>query len=187
MVYKIFKNIFFVSSFLIYLTTYSLSEITSKAWSAECTEDKKTCIAVIKSEIKDKDNKIQTLATAYIQIGSSTEKKMNLVNKDDQTYKVVEENKFVPVLFIKLPLNADLKKSPAVLIDGKKIGDLSFTHCNQIDGCVTNVIMNNDVIELLKKGKTMSVFMGVYGIAKNMKIEFPLKNFSKSYAQLIKK
>jgi invasion protein IalB len=187
MINTIFKNIFLVSSFSIYLTTYSLSEITSKAWSAECTEDKKTCLAVIKSEIKNKDNKIQTLATAYIQMGSSKQTKMNLVNKDDQTYKMVEENKSVPVLFVKLPLNADLKKTPAVLIDGKKLGDLSFSHCNQTDGCVSNIIMNNDVIELFKKGKTMSVLMGIYGIAKNMNIEFPLKNFSKSYAQLIKK
>ena len=187
MINTIFKNIFFVSSFLIYLTTYSLSEINSKTWSTECTEDKKTCLAIIINEIKNKDNKLQTLATAYIQIASSKEKKMNLVNKDDQTYKLSEENKDVPILFVKLPLNADLKKSPAVLIDGKKLGDLTFTHCNQIDGCITNASINNDVVELFKKGKSMSVVMGIYGRAQNMKIEFPLKNFSKSYAQLIKK
>ena len=58
MVYKIFKNIFFVSSFLIYLTAYSLSEINSKSWSTECSEDKKICLAVITSETKIKD-KIQ--------------------------------------------------------------------------------------------------------------------------------
>ena len=171
MVYKLFKSIFFVSSFLIYLTTYSLSEITSKAWSAECSKDKKRCIAVIINEIKNKD-KNQTLATAYIQITSS---------------KLSEENKNIPLLFVKLPLNADLKKNPVVLIDGKKLGALRYTHCNQTDGCVTSVAMNNNVIELFKKGKTMVVVMAVYAGTKNMKIEFPLKNFSKSYAQLIKK
>jgi invasion protein IalB len=171
MVYKLFKSIFFVSSFLIYLTTYSLSEITSKAWSAECSKDKKRCIAVIINEIKNKD-KNQTLATAYIQITSS---------------KLSEENKNIPLLFVKLPLNADLKKNPAVLVDNKKLGDLRYTHCNGTDGCVTNVAINNDVIQLFKKGKTMTVVMGIYGNAKNMNIEFPLKNFSRSYAQLTKK
>ena len=186
MVYKLFKSIFFVSSFLIYLTAYSLSEITSKAWSTKCSEDKKTCLAIIINEIKNKDKK-QTLATAYFQIASSKEKKMDLVNEEDQTYKLREENKYVPILFVKLPLNADLKKNPVVLIDGKKLGALRYTHCNQTDGCVTNVAVNNNIIELFKKGKTMVVVMGVYAGAKNMKIEFPLKNFSKSYAQLIKK
>ena len=74
MIYTIFKNIFFITSFLFYLTTYSLSEITSKAWNAECSEDKKTCISIIINEIKNKD-KMQTFATAYIQIGSSKQKK----------------------------------------------------------------------------------------------------------------
>jgi hypothetical protein len=41
MIYKIFKNIFFIISFFLYLTTYSLSEITSKAWSTQCSEDKR--------------------------------------------------------------------------------------------------------------------------------------------------
>ena len=186
MVYKIFKSIFFVSSFLIYLTAYSLSEITSKAWSTKCSEDKKTCLAVIINEIKNKD-KMQTLATAYIQLATSKEKKMDLVNKDDQTYKLREENKYVPVLFVKLPLNADLTKNPAVLIDGKQLGALRYTHCNQTDGCVTKVVANNDVIELFKKGKTLTVVMAIYGSTKNIKIEFPLKNFSRSYAKLTKK
>ena len=33
----------------------------------------------------------------------------------------------------------------------------------------------------------MTVVMGIYGSNQNMKIEFPLKNFTKSYAKLIKK
>jgi len=41
MIYQIFRNIFFVSGFLLYLSSYSFSEITSKAWSTECGEDKK--------------------------------------------------------------------------------------------------------------------------------------------------
>jgi len=185
MIYSIFKNIFFVCSFFFYLTTSSLSEVNSKAWSTQCSEDKITCIAVIINEIKNKD-KMQTLATAYFQIGLASQKKMNLVNEEDQTYKLSEESKNIPVLFIKLPLNVDLSKKPAIIIDNKKLGNLNFSHCNQNDGCVTNLVVNNDVIDLFKKGKTMSVITGIYGNAKNVKIEFPLKNFTKSYTKLIK-
>lgn len=185
MISRIFKNIFFVSSFLLYLTTYSISEISSKEWNTRCSEDKKTCIAVIKSEIKNK-GKLQTIATAYIQIGSTKQKKMDLINENDQTYKLSEQNKSVQILFVKLPLNVDLTRKPAIVIDGKKLGDINFTHCNKLDGCVTNVAVNDNVIELFKKGKTMSVVTGIYGSAKNMKIEFPLKNFTKSYEKLIK-
>ena len=192
MIYTILKNIFFVSSFLFYLTTYSLSETntktwSSKAWSAQCSEDKSTCIAVIKNVIKNKNNKNQTLATAYIQILSSKEKKMDLINEADQTYKLSEKNKSVPALFVKLPLSVDLRKKPALVIDNKKLSDLNFTHCNQKDGCITNVLVNDEVIDFFKKGKTMTVIIGIYGSNQNMKIEFPLKNFSRSYAQLIKK
>ncbi|MDA9667397.1 invasion associated locus B family protein, partial [Candidatus Pelagibacter sp.] len=142
---------------------------------------------VIINEIKNNKSGVQTLATAFIQIGSSTQKKMSLVNEDDQTYKLSEENKSVSFLFVKLPLNADLQKKPAIMIDDKKLGDLNYTHCNQKDGCVTNVRVSNEVIELFKKGKTMSVVMGIYGRNNNMQLKFPLKNFTKSYAKITKK
>ena len=186
MTYSILKNIFFVSSYLFYLTTYSLSEINSQAWSTECTKDKSTCLAMIRSEVKNKD-KMQTIATAYIQIGSSKQKKMALINETDQTYKLSEENINVPMLFVKLPLNVDLKKNPIIIIDNKKLDGLDYTHCNTKDGCVTNVTIDNDVVSLFKKGKTMSIVVGLHNNTNNMVIKFPLKNFSKSYAQLIKK
>ena len=79
MFHKIFKNIIFILCFSLYLTNYSSSEISSKEWNKQCSEDKSTCIIVIKNEIKSKDSdKTQRLATAYIQIGSSKQKKMNL-------------------------------------------------------------------------------------------------------------
>ena len=185
MVYKIFKNIFFVSSFLIYLTAYSLSEINSKSWSTECSEDKKICLAVITSETKIKD-KIQTLATAYMQMGSSKKKKMDLINEEDQTYKLSVENKNVSVLFVKLPFNVDLGIKPAIMIDNKKLGDLNYSHCNQSDGCIANILIDDGVIDFFHKGKTMHIIMGVYNNTQNMRIEFPLKSFSRSYAQLTK-
>ena len=185
MIYKITKNIFWLIAFFLCLTKYSFSEVTSKAWSTECDKDKKTCFAVIISEVKNND-KMQTLATAYFQIGSSTQQKMDLIDEEDQTYKLSEENKNVPVLFVKLPFNVDLRKKPLILIDNKKLGNLNYSHCNQKDGCVTSVAVNNDIIDLFKKGKNMTIITGIYGNSKNLKIEFPLKNFTKSYAKLIK-
>jgi invasion protein IalB len=90
------------------------------------------------------------------------------------------------MLFVNLPLNTDLKKKPIVVIDGKNLGNLTYSHCNSADGCKTNVRIEDDVIDLFKKGKTMTVFVGIYGASKGIKIEFPLKNFSKSYKKLIK-
>ena len=119
--------------------------------------------------IKNTDNKDQTLATAYFEMESS------------------KQNKIVPVLYVKLPLSVDLRKKPAIIIDDKNLGSLDFTHCNAVDGCTTNVAIGDGVIDLFKKGKTITVVMGIYGSAKNINIQFPLKNFSKSYAQLIKK
>jgi invasion protein IalB len=185
MIYNISKVIVYVISFFLYLTTYSLSEITSKAWSTECTKDKKNCITVIRNEIKNKD-KMQTLATAFVQMGSATQKKMNLVDAKDQTYKLSEESKNIPILIVKLPLNVDLRKKPIIVIDNKKLGDLNFTHCNRKDGCTTNVAIDIGVIDLFKKGKTMTVISAIYGNPQNLKIDFPLKNFTKSYAKLIK-
>ena len=188
MFHKIFKNIIFILCFSLYLTNYSSSEISSKEWNKQCSEDKSTCIIAIKNEIKAKDtDKTQRLATAYIQIGSSKQKKMNLIDKDDQTYKLSEENKIVPILFVNLPLNTDLRFKPLIQIDDKNYGTLNFTNCNQIDGCKTNAAISNDAIDKFKKGNTMSVIVRIFGSNKNMKIEFPLKQFTKSYAKLIKK
>jgi len=188
MFHKIFKNIIFILCFSIYLTNYSSSEISAKEWNKQCNEDKSTCIIVIKNEIKVKDNdKKQRLATAYIQIGSSKQKKMNLINEGDQTYKLSEENKNIPILFVNLPLNTDLRFKPLIQIDDKNYGKLNFTNCNNTDGCKTNAVISNDAIDKLKKGNTMSVIVRIFGINKNMKIEFPLKQFTKSYTKLIKK
>ena len=136
--------------------------------------------------IKD-SKKIQILAKAYLIIGSSSQKKMSLINEEDQTYKLSEENKNVPVLFVDLPLNTDLRAQPLIQIDNKSIGNLNYTHCNPTEGCKTNVAVSNDIIDLFKKGKTMTIIMKIYGKKENVKVEFPLKNFSKSYSILLKK
>ena len=171
--------------FLFLFNTNSFSEINSNSWSEQCNEDKSTCIIAIKYDVKLKDKKQRTLATAYIQIASTKERKMNLVDKEDQTYKLSEEDKSIPLLIVNLPMNSDLTKKPLLQIDGKNLGNLNYLFCNNTQGCKTSVVINNDVIDLLKKGKNLTVFIGVFGTNKNLKIEFPLKGFSKAYSKLV--
>jgi len=172
---------------VLFLTKSSFAEIGVKSWSKECNkENKKSCVIAIKNEVKLKDNKKQTLSTAYIQISSSKQKQMNLIDEKDQTYKLSEKNKFVPLLIVNLPLNSDLRKKPLIASDKKSIGNMNYTHCNQTIGCSTILLINEKIIEAFKKGKSMSVTFGVYGSEKNMKVDFPLKGFSKAYKKLVK-
>ena len=182
---KITKKLSFLFLFLFLFNTDSFSEINSESWSKQCNEDKSSCLIAIKYKVKLKDKKDQTLATAYIKIASTKERKMNLIDKEDQTYKLSEEDKSIPLLVVNLPLNTDLRKKPLLQIDGKKLGNLNYLHCNNSLGCKTSAVINNDVIDLLKKGKNLTVFIGVFGSNQNLKIEFPLKGFSKAYSKLV--
>ena len=182
---NITKKLSFLFLFVILFNTNSFSEINSNSWSEQCNEDKSSCLIAIKYEVKLKDKKEQTVATAFIQLASTKERKMNLIDKEDQTYKLSEEDKSIPLLIINLPLNTDLRKKPLLQVDGKNLGNLNYLHCNSNLGCKTSAVINNDVIDLLKKGKNLTVIIGVFGTNKNLKIEFPLKGFSKAYSKLV--
>ena len=172
---------------IIFSTKSSFAEIGTESWNKNCSnENKENCFLAIKTELELKDNKKQTIATAFIRIASSKQKEMNLINEKDQTYKLSEKNKDVPYLTVNLPLNSDLRKKPLIVSDNKSIGNMVYTHCNQAIGCRSILVINEKVIEAFKKGKSMSVTFGVYGSEKNMKIDFPLKGFSKAYKKLVK-
>ena len=188
---KIYKKLESVNKIILLLCvllipTESVAEFNSKKWVKECDKEKKNCIAGIISEISVSDSdKKQTLSTAYIVIGSSTKKKMDLIDGDEQTYKLKEVNQFVPVLFINLPFNSDLKKKPLVQINEESILNLEFTHCNQTVGCSTNIALSDAIIKRFKDGKSLDITFGAYR-SKNVKISFPLKGFTKSYDGLLK-
>ena len=182
---NITKKLSFLFLFVILFNTNSFSEINSNSWSEQCNEDKSSCLIAIKYEVKLKDKKEQTVATAFIQLASTKERKMNLIDKEDQTYKLSEEDKSIPLLVINLPLNTDLRKKPLLQVDGKKLGNLNYLFCDNNQGCKTSVVINNDVIDLLKKGKNKTIFIAVFGSNQNLKIEFPLKGFSKAYSKLV--
>lgn len=185
---KRFLNKLILLTVLLLAPITSSAEVNDKKWTKECAkDDKKNCLIAINKivNIPDSDKK-QTLATAIIQLGSTTEKKMDLVDEEEKTYKLKEENKLVPVLIVKFPFNVDLKKQPLIQIDKKNILNIPFSHCNTNDGCVTIISINDEVINLFKSGKELTLVMGVYRVKENMTINLPLKGFSKAYDSLLK-
>ena len=185
---KKFLNKLIVLTILLLTPITSSAEIGDKKWTKECANDnKKSCVIAINTQIPiPNSDKKQTLATVIIQLGSTTERKMDLVDGEEKTYKLKEENKLVPVLTVRFPLNVDLKKKPLIQIDKKNILNVPFTHCNANEGCVTQISINDEVIKLFKSGKELTLAMGVYRAKDNMVIKLPLKGFSKAYDSLLK-
>ena len=185
---KRFLNKLIILTVLLLTPLTSSAEVNDKKWTKECAKDnKKSCLIGVKTQmtIPDSDKK-QTLATAYIQLGTATERKMDLVDGEEKTYKLKEENKLVTVLTIRFPLNVDLKKQPLIQIDKKKVFNIPFTHCNANQGCVTQITINDVVINLFKSGKELTLVTGIYRSKNNMSIKLPLKGFSKAYDSLLK-
>ena len=185
---KRFLNKLIILTVLLLAPITSSAEIGDKKWTKECSKNnKKSCIIAIKGQMATPDSdKKRTIATAIISLGSTTERKMDLIDGEEKTYKLKEENKVVPILTIKLPLNVDLKKQPLIQIDKKNVLNIPFTHCNANEGCVTQISINDEVIKLFKSGKELTLAMGVYRVKDNMIINLPLKGFSKAYDSLLK-
>jgi invasion protein IalB len=183
-----FLNKLIILTIVLLAPITSSAEINDKKWTKECAKDnKKSCLIAINHQLAIPDNdKKQILATAIIQLGSTTERKMDLVDGEEKTYKLKEENKIVPVLTVRFPLNVDLKKQPLIQIDKKNVLNIPFTHCNAEIGCNTQITINDEVIKLFKSGKELTLVMAVFGGKDNMRINLPLKSFSKAYDSLFK-
>ena len=160
-------------------------KFNNKKWKKTCDDKSNLCVIGIMHTAENDGKKIN-LITAYITLGSRTERKMDLVNTDEKTYKLKEKNIIVPVLSINFPLNVDLRKNPLLKVDEKNTLNLSYSHCNNQMGCSTSVNINEEIIELFKSGKEITLVMGIYGMAKNMAVKLPLKGFTKSYNSLFK-
>ena len=157
------------------MTSTAFAKINAKSWSKNCVtgaDKKESCSIAIIHEVEDKNKKKSTLATAFVVKTQATSKD----KKDTKTP--------VTALVINLPLNVDLTVKPQVQIDGKKLLDLSFTNCNQNDGCKTLSLISDANIEQIKKSKTLSVITRASGSASNIKIDFPLKDFGKEFKNL---
>ena len=176
-----------IFSFFLLAPTTLISEINVKKWREECKKKKKNCFIAIKAEISvPNSDKKQTIATTYIQLGSKTERKMDLIDGKEKTYKLKEEDKPVPIIFVRLPLNTNLTKKPLVQIDKKPIVNVNYSHCNNTEGCTAFLMLNDEVIKFFKAGKELTVTFAVHGTNKNIAVNFPLKGFTKSYDRLLK-
>ena len=156
------------------MSSTAFAKINAKSWSKNCVtgaDKKESCSIAIINELEDKNKKKSTLASAF-------------VLKAEEANKKKGTKKQVTALVINLPLNVDLTVKPQVQIDGKKLLDLSFTNCNQNDGCKTLSLISDANIEQIKKSKTLSVITRASGSASNIKIDFPLKDFGKEFKNL---
>jgi invasion protein IalB len=161
--------------------TSAFSEINTSAWKKNCVKDannKENCSIAIKNEVTDKDKKKITLSTIFVLKGEQN------VNSKDKDGKTVTTKKPAVIFVANLPLNVDLTAKPQLQIDGTKALDLTFTNCNQNDGCKTIGILSNDILEKMRKGKTLSVITRSYGSAQNIKIDFPLKDFDSEFKKI---
>lgn len=173
-------------SIAISTSAIAIEQLDNKKWKKSCDEKNNICIIGILHSAENNNGKQVNLATAYISLGSRTERKMDLVNTDEKTYKLKEKNIIVPVLSINFPLNVDLKKNPLLQVDEKNVLNLAYSHCNNQMGCSTSININDEVIELFKSGKEITLIMGIYGSTNNMAVKLPLKGFTKSYNSLLK-
>ena len=189
---KIFKkrllNKLIILTYFLLTPVTSSAEVGDKKWTKECNkENKKVCVIAInyQNPVPDSDKK-QILATALIQLGSTTERKMDLIDGEEKTYKLKEENKTVSILTIRFPLNVDLKKQPLIQVDKKNVLNIPYSNCNAKEGCVASTVINDEIVKLFKSGKELTVVMAAHASKNNISMNLPLKNFSKAYDRLSK-
>ena len=175
------KYALYIYLFLFSFMTSAFSQINTTSWIKNCVKDannKENCSIAIKNEVEDKDKKKLTLSTVFVLRGEEN------VNSKDKDGKTITTKKPAVVFVANLPLNVDLTIKPQLQIDGKKVIDLTFAHCNQNDGCKALGSLSNDSIEKMKKGKTLSVITRSFGSVQNIKIDFPLKDFDSEFKKI---
>ena len=158
-------------SFMFYSANVSAAKPSAKKWTEQCAEGSETCIAMIQKQNDEKE----AVAVFYMRVGEVI---------------VDEKKKIAPILFVNLPLNQDLRKSPKVVIDGdvdKSSLDLNFSHCTIASGCVASAILNDKGIELFKNGDKVSVMFKLYDQEDTLQMDVPLKGFTKAYTKILEK
>jgi invasion protein IalB len=175
------KYALYIYLFLFSFMTSAFSQINTASWIKNCVKDannKENCSIAIKNEVEDKDKKKLTFSTVFVLRGEEN------VNSKDKDGKTIVAKKPAVLFVANLPLNVDLTIKSQLRIDGKKALDLTFTNCNQKDGCKTIGTLSNDILEKMRKGKTLSVMTRSYGSPQNIKIDFPLKDFDSEFKKI---
>ena len=163
----------------------SFAEINNKQWSVRC-DSQKNCFMGINATLDNQDKKKIIISNIFIEVGTIEKNSMQLINKESQTYKMVKVKESTPFLFANLPMGIDLSTKPFISIDGKDIVQLNHLNCNKKRGCQSNTKLNTIILNSLKSGKLLTVTANTSNKTKNLAVEVPLKNFTKSYNKLIK-
>ena len=89
---KKFLNILIILIVLLLAPITSSAEIGDKKWTKECNKgNKEVCLIAINNQVAiPGSDKKQTLATVLIQLATTTERKMDLVDGEEKTYKLKE-------------------------------------------------------------------------------------------------
>ena len=92
---KKFLNKLIILTVLLLAPITSSAEVGDKKWAKECNKDnKKICVIAVNSQmVITNGDKKKVIATALIQLGTTTESKMDLIDGEEETYKLKKKKK----------------------------------------------------------------------------------------------
>lgn len=169
------KRVFvFVSLVLLWAGSAAVAK-TSEEWKTVCKE--KHC--QLFSEVKDDKDKI--LARVYLQ---------NVVNADAKS-KSDKQNKKGNganlIAFANLPLGLFIPAGVTVDVDSKNEFKAQLLECNNGQGCRAAFEVKPKLLDLMKKGKTMSVVILDAQNKRKISFHFALADFEKAYQKFTAK
>lgn len=177
---RLFQLLFvFVFSILFFIPAISEAYAKEAAWKTLCVKS----VCEMFSEIRDAKKTVQS--RIYIQNVLAAEG-----GKDSKKSK----NDTLPVMFLSVPLGISLPAGILVSIDGKDKFKPLLLDCAVKEGCRAAFDLTGQILESLKKGKSLSV--SVVDSKKKREITFTYKlskfakafaDFEKSYRKTIKK
>ena len=159
-------KILILSCFL-FAPSISLADLSTEKWEKVCDSANNNCVIAIQIQIKlPNSDVLETFSTALVRVGKNP------------------KNEKVPVLFIRLPLNTDLKTKPKAEVGKEVFLNLDYAFCNTKEGYVTSNAFNEKGLNLLKMGKELFITYADNSLKKNIRFKFPLKGFTKAYNSL---
>jgi invasion protein IalB len=159
--------------------TWALSSVapaSAEEWKAVCNKEKRCQLF---SEVKDDKSKI--LARVYLQSVVNTDAKSN---SDKQNKNSKGPNL---VAFANLPLGIFIPAGVTVDVDKKHEFKAQLLECNTGQGCRAVFEVQPKLLDLMKKGKTMSVVILDAQNKRKISFHFSLADFEKSYQKFTAK
>ncbi len=86
-----------------------------------------------------------------------------------------------PILFVFLPFGAAVQQDVTLIVDGSNMGLKSRVDTCVLQGCRVPFLLQEDAMDLLRKGKTAMVSFAPVG-GNNVRVEVPLAGFTAGMA-----